>query len=117
MTKCARLANCFQLKAVKSAHIFLRKKFDKIELSSAIGGNTIARRITPDELVDSEIERLKKSDAVKLAKKEQRYIYRKRQYLAQLKWLERRGLALMAEGWTADTLELLFRDIPEETER
>lgn len=72
------------------------------------------RRITPEELVDAEIERLKKTDAVRLAPKEQRLLYRKRKYLAQLKWLEKRGKALMAEGWTLDTLELLFRDIPEE---
>lgn len=72
------------------------------------------RKITPEELVDAEIERLKKTDAVKLAQKEQRLLYRKRKYLAQLKWLERRGKKLMADGWTLDTLELLFRDIPEE---
>lgn len=72
------------------------------------------RKITPEELVDAEIERLKKTDAVKLAEKEQRLLYRKRKYLAQLKWLEKRGKALMADGWTPDTLELLFRDIPEE---
>ena len=65
------------------------------------------------ELIDAEIERLKKSEAVKLAQKEQRLMYRKRKYLADLRWLEKRGKALMAEGWTADTLELLFRDIPE----
>ena len=72
------------------------------------------RKITPDELVDAEIERLKKTDAVKLAQKEQRLLYRKRKYLADLRWLEKRGKALMSEGWTLDTLELLFRDIPEE---
>lgn len=72
------------------------------------------RRITPEELVDAEIERLKKTDAVKLAEKEQRLLYRKRKYLAQLKWLEKRGNKLMAEGWTLDTLELLFKDIPDE---
>ena len=72
------------------------------------------RRITPEELVDAEIERLKKTDAVRLAQKEQRLLYRKRKYLAQLKWLEKRGKALMTEGWTLDTLDLLFRDIPEE---
>lgn len=72
------------------------------------------RKITPEELVDAEIERLKKTDAVKLAQKEQRLLYRKRKYLADLRWLEKRGKALMAEGWTLDTLELLFRDIPEE---
>lgn len=73
----------------------------------------MARKFTPEELVDAEIERLKKSEAVKLAQKEQRLLYRKRKYLADLRWLEKRGKALMAEGWTADTLELLFRDIPE----
>ena len=72
------------------------------------------RKITPEELVDAEIERLKKTDAVKLAQKEQRLLYRKRKYLADLRWLEKRGKALMAEGWTLDTLELLFQDIPEE---
>ena len=72
------------------------------------------RKITPDELIDAEIERLKKTDAVKLAEKEQRLLYRKRKYLAQLKWLEKRGKKLMAAGWTLDTLELLFQDIPEQ---
>lgn len=73
-------------------------------------------KYTPDELVDAEIERLRKTDAVKLAQKEQRLLYRKRKYLAQLKWLEKRGKKLMAEGWTLDTLELLFKDLPAETE-
>lgn len=73
-------------------------------------------RFTPEDLVDAEIERLKKTDAVKLAQKEQRLLYRKRKYLADLRWLEKRGKALMAEGWTLDTLELLFKDIPEDGE-
>ena len=74
----------------------------------------MARKITPEELVDAEIEWLKKSEAVKLAQKEKRLLYRKRKYLADLRWLEKRGMALMAEGWTMDTLELLFKNIPEE---
>lgn len=74
-------------------------------------------KFTPDELVDAEIERLKKTDAVKLAQKEQRLLNRKRKYLADLRWLEKRGKALMAEGWTLDTLELLFRDIPDDESR
>ena len=69
---------------------------------------------TPEELVDAEIERLKKTDAVKLAQKERRLINRKRKYLADLRWLEKRGKQLMADGWTADTLELLYQDIPED---
>ena len=76
----------------------------------------MARKYTPEELIDAEIERLKKTDAVKLAQKEQRLLNRKRKYLADLRWLEKRGKKLMAEGWTADTLELLFKDIPEEQE-
>lgn len=72
------------------------------------------RKIAPDELVDAEIERLRKTDAVKLAQKEQRLLNRKRKYLSDLCWLEKRGKALMAEGWTLDTLELLFKEIPDE---
>lgn len=45
----------------------------------------MSRKITPEELVDAEIERLKKTDAVKLAQKEQRLLYRKRKYLADLR--------------------------------
>lgn len=74
----------------------------------------MARKYTPEELIDAEIERLKKTDAVKLAQKEQRLLNRKRKYLADLRWLEKRGKKLMSEGWTLDTLELLFKDIPEE---
>lgn len=73
-------------------------------------------KYTPDDLVDAEIERLTKSEAVKLAQKERRLKARKRNYLADLRWLEKRGKALMADGWTLETLELLLRDIPEETE-
>ena len=72
------------------------------------------RKITPDELVDAGIARLRNTEAVKMAEKEMRLIYRKRKYLAQLRWMEKRGKQLIADGWTLDTLELLFRDIPEE---
>lgn len=42
----------------------------------------MSRKITPDELVDAEIARLRKMEAVKLAQKEQRLLNRKRKYLA-----------------------------------
>jgi hypothetical protein len=74
----------------------------------------MARRPTPEELIDSEIERLKKTDAVKLAQKEQRLLHRKRKYLADLRWLEKRGKKLMDEGWTYDTIDLLFKDISDD---
>lgn len=76
----------------------------------------MARKYTPEELVDAEIERLKKTDAVKLAQKERNLQMKRRKYLADLRWLENRGKQLMADGWTADTLELLYQDAPEETE-
>ena len=69
---------------------------------------------TPDDLVEAEIERLLKSDSVKLAQKEQRLKNKRRKYLADLRWLEKRGKQLMADGWTADTLELLYQNIPED---
>ena len=69
---------------------------------------------TPEELLDAEIERLKKTEAVRLAQKEQRLLNRKRKYLSDLRWLEKRGKKLLAEGWTIDTLELLFRDVPDD---
>ena len=72
------------------------------------------RKITPDELLDAEIARLRNTEAVKLAQKEQRLRYRRQKYLADLRWLEKRGKQLMAEGWTAETLELLVKDIPGE---
>ena len=76
----------------------------------------MARRIpTPEELIDAEIERLKKTDEVKLAQKYQRLVNRKRKYMADLRWLEKRGKQLMAEGWTIETIELLFKEIPEES--
>lgn len=60
------------------------------------------RKITPDELIDSEIARLRNTEAVKMAEKEMRLIYRKRKYLAQLRWMEKRAssLWLTAGRWT-----------------
>ena len=74
----------------------------------------MARRIpTPEELIDAEIERLKQTEEVKLAQKYQRLLNRKRKYMADLRWLEKQGKKLMDEGWTMDTIELLFKDFLE----
>ena len=74
----------------------------------------MARRLpTPEELIDAEIERLKQTDEVKLAQKYQRLLNRKRKYMADLRWLEKLGKKLMDEGWTMDTIDLLFKDIME----
>ena len=44
--------------------------------------------------VEQEIKRLLNSDNVKLAKKEQRILYKRRQYMYGLRNLEKRGQAL-----------------------
>ena len=70
-------------------------------------------KFTPKELVETEIERLKQTEAVKLAQKEQRILMRHRKYLADLRWLEKRGKKLMDEGWSYDTIDLMYKPIPE----
>ena len=64
-----------------------------------------------DQEVELEIERLLDSDEVKLAKKEQRILYKRRQYMYQLRNLEKRGKQLSKKGITIDNIESeLFGD-------
>ena len=61
-------------------------------------------RISTDK-VEKEIERLKQSEHVKLAQKEQRIkADRRRKYLADLRWYEKRGKELEAAGVTLDNI-------------
>ena len=71
-----------------------------------------------DEQVEQEIERLRHSDAVRLAKKKERYDYRRRQYLYTLRFLEKRGIEMMASGLTEEELDRMYRrfDAEEESE-
>lgn len=57
-----------------------------------------------DEAVELEIEQLKHSEFVQLAKEEERARYRRRQYLYQLRWLEKRGRQLAAQGVDLESL-------------
>lgn len=65
-------------------------------------------KVATDEMVEAEIARLQASPDVKLAKKEQNLIYRRRQYMWSLQNLEKRGKQLREEGWTMETLPLKF---------
>ena len=58
-----------------------------------------------DEQVEQEIERLSHSDNVRLARLEQRIKYKHRQALYQLRFLEKRGKELSAQGYTYENLE------------
>jgi hypothetical protein len=68
-----------------------------------------------NEAFKAEIERLKASENVKLARKEQRLKYKQRQFLYQLRNLEKRGKALAAQGYTLDNLEALIAQAEAET--
>lgn len=67
----------------------------------------MAREFLTDEEVEAEIERLTKSDAVKLARREQRIKYRRRQQMYTLRAYEKRGKQLMAEGVTMEAVDIL----------
>ena len=54
--------------------------------------------------VEQEIERLRESEYVKLARKEERIKYQRRQVLYNLRALEKRGMALVAAGITIEML-------------
>lgn len=58
-----------------------------------------------DEEVEVEIARLKDSPYVKLAKKEERIRYRRRQYMYQLRMYEKKGIQMAEEGITLSSLD------------
>lgn len=68
------------------------------------------RKPITDEQVEKEIDKLKQSKAVKLAKQERRVKTKRRQYLYQLRWLERRGRELQEQGVTEEEPELLEQE-------
>lgn len=65
----------------------------------------MAKRTLTDIEVEQEIARLKQSPLVALGKQEQRLIYKRRQYMYQLRWLENRGRELAELGVTMENIE------------
>lgn len=63
-----------------------------------------------DEQVEREIERLRRSDMVSLARKEQRIRYQRRQVLYNLRNLEKKGKELAAAGITMEMLDSMGRE-------
>ena len=64
-----------------------------------------------DAEVEEEIEKLKESPMVRLARKEQRLQYKRRQVLYSLRAMEKRGRELTAMGYTIDTIGSEFLDV------
>ena len=67
-----------------------------------------------DEQVEQEIARLTASPLVALARRENRIRYRRRQYLYQLRDLEKKGQALQEAGITMDVLNGFGNETPED---
>ena len=61
-----------------------------------------------DEAVELEIARLQQSDFVKLARKEMRLKYKRRQTLYQLRNLDKRGKELAKAGITPENIEAMI---------
>ena len=75
------------------------------------------KELLTDLQVEMEIERLKDSEDVKLAKMEQRIKNKRRQYMYTLRSLERRGRKLAAEGLTLENIEaVMLADVIDEVE-
>lgn len=70
----------------------------------------MAKEFLTDEQVEAEIERLKASEAVKLAKYEERLKCRRRQYLYQLRSFEKKGKDMMAAGMTKEILDAIYNN-------
>lgn len=65
----------------------------------------MAKEFLTEEAVEKEIARLTQTDAVKLARREQRLKYKRRQTLYTLRSLEKRGKELEEAGITLDNID------------
>ena len=72
----------------------------------------MSKDIMTDEQIEQEITRLKESELVKLAKKEMQIKQRRKKYMWDLRYYERRGRQLAAEGYTLENIaERMLGDI------
>ena len=74
------------------------------------------RTFITDEAFEKELEELKQSPYVALARREQRLKYKQRQQLYTLRNLEKRGRELAAIGITVDTIDEFLADLEKEEE-
>lgn len=63
-----------------------------------------------DEMVEEEIERLQDSPYVKLARREMRLRYKRRQTLYNLRNLEKKGKELDSAGITLEILDSMYKE-------
>ena len=77
------------------------------------GVHKMAKTTLTDEQVEKEIARLTDSPLVKLARKEMRIKYKRRQHLYSLRNLEKRGRELQKSGITLEMLNGIEATIPD----
>ena len=70
----------------------------------------MAKEFFTDEQVDAEIERLRNSPHVKLARREEAVRNRRRQYMYQLRFYEKKGKELELAGITMELLNGLCEE-------
>ena len=63
------------------------------------------RDFLTDEQIEKEIDRLSQTEAVKLARREQRLKYKRRQQLYTLRALHKRGEELLEAGITVENID------------
>lgn len=68
----------------------------------------MAKEWLTDQEVEMEIESLRTSPMVQLARKEQHLQYKRRQVLYNLRSLEKRGCKLAKKGITMDNIEMML---------
>lgn len=74
----------------------------------------MGKEVLTDDQVEREIARLLESPHVKLAKREEQIRQRRRRYMYDLRYLEKKGKALEAAGVTLEMLEMSCCDVIDE---
>ena len=69
----------------------------------------MAKDFLTDEAVESEIARLTATEEVKLARREMRLKYKRRQQLYTLRALEKRGKELREAGITIENIDIMMK--------
>lgn len=76
----------------------------------------MANKILTDAEVEREIEKLIGSKYIKLARKEECLKRKRRNYLNTLKWYDRRGRELAAQGMTVENIESMIAETEKASE-
>ena len=69
----------------------------------------MAKEFLTDEAVEREIARLTETDEVKLARRELRLKYKRRQQLYTLRALQKRGKELLQSGITIENIDIMMK--------